>query len=174
MVELNFGQSEGWYLLETVERSWGDLLRSVPHIKFGDKTKADRYLEHSGWLGLIYCPNYWNHWRLLLFDLEQKILWLWKFVCHTVALRFVYAPGTIKAIQPLSMPSNVTYFSLNLLHISEFRYVQKQKSYDRKGDFLPFAKCCFVTVWRRMFEYFLLIIGFQTWQSNFLHDLIQV
>ena len=27
---------------------WEDLLRSVPHIKFGNKTKAHRYLDHSG------------------------------------------------------------------------------------------------------------------------------
>ena len=26
----------------------GDLLRSVPHIKFGDKIKSHRYLDHSG------------------------------------------------------------------------------------------------------------------------------
>ena len=152
----------------------GDLLRSVPHIKFGDKIKSHRYLDHSGWLGLIYCSNYRDHWRLLLFELETKILWLLKSVCHTVTLRFLHALGPIKAIYLLFMLPNATNFSLNLEHISDFRYVHKQKSYAPNGDFVPFAKFGFVTVWQRKFEYFLPIIGFQKGQSNFLHDFIQV
>ena len=75
--------------------NWGDLLRSVLHIKFGDKIKSHRYLDKSGWLGLIYCSNYRDHWRLLLFELETKILWLLKSVCHTVTLKFVHASGPI-------------------------------------------------------------------------------
>ena len=152
----------------------GDLLRSVPHIKFGDKIKSHRYLDHSGWLGLIYCSNYRDHWRLLLFELETKILWLLKSVCHTVTLRFLHALGPIKAIYLLFMLPNATNFSLNLEHISDFRYIHKQKSYAPNGDFVPFAKFGFVTVWQRKFEYFLPIIGFQKGQSNFLHDFIQV
>ena len=153
---------------------WGDLLRSVPHIKFGDKIKSHRYLDHSGWLGLIYCSNYRDHWRLLLFELETKILWLLKSVCHTVTLRFVHALGPIKAIYLLFMLPNATNFSLMLEHISDFRYIHKQKSYAQNGDFVPFAKFGFVTVWQRKFEYFLPIIGFQKGQSSFLHDFIQV
>ena len=154
--------------------SWGDLLRSVPHIKFGDKIKSHRYLDHSGWLGLIYCSNYRDHWRLLLFELETKIQWLLKSVCHTVTLRFLHALGPIKAIDLLFMLPNATNFSLMLEHISDFQYVHKQKSYAPNGDFVPFAKFGFVTVWQRKFEYFLPIIGFQKGQSNFLHDFIQV
>ena len=82
--------------LESLPR--GDLLRSVPHIKFGDKIKSHRYLDHSGWLGLIYCSNYRDHWRLLLFELEKIFLWLLKSVCNTVTLRFLHALGPIKAI----------------------------------------------------------------------------
>ena len=152
---------------------WGDLLRSVPHIKFGDKIKSHRYLDHSGWLGLIYCSNYRDHWRLLLFELETKILWLLKSVCHTVT-RFVHALGPIKAIYLLFMLPNATNFSLMLEHISDFRYVHKQKSYAQNSDFVPFVKFGFVTVWQRKFEYFLPIIGFQKGQSSFLHDFIQV
>ena len=129
----------------------GDLLRSVPHIKFGDKIKSHRYLDHSGWLGLIYCSNYRHHWRLLLFELENKILWLLKSVCHTVTLRFLHALGPIKSIYLLFMLPNATNFSLNLEHISDFRYVHKQKSYAPNGDFVPFAKFGFVTVWQRKF-----------------------
>ena len=150
------------------------LLRSVPHIKFGDKIKSHRYLDHSGWLGLIYCSNYRDHWRLLLFELETKILWLLKSVCHTVTLRFLHALGPIKAIYLLFMLPNATNFSLMLEHISDFRYIHKQKSYAPNGDFVPFAKFGFVTVWQRKFEYFLPIIGFQKGQSSFLHDFIQV
>ena len=101
--------------------SRGDLLRSVPHIKFGDKIKSHRYLDHSGWLGLIYCSNYRDHWRLLLFELETKILWLLKSVCHTVTFRLLHASAPIKAICRLFMLPNATNSALNLEHISDFR-----------------------------------------------------
>ena len=107
-------------------------------------------------------------------NLKKKILWLLKSVCRTVTLRFLHALGPIKAIYLLFMLPNATNFSLNLEHISDFRYVHKQKSYAPNGDFVPFAKFGFVTVWQRKFEYFLPIIGFQKGQSSFLHDFIQV
>ena len=87
---------ETWFISsDRSSYSGGDLLRSVLHIKFGDKIKSHRYLDKSGWLGLIYCSNYRDHWRLLLFELETKILWLLKSVCHTVTLKFVHASGPI-------------------------------------------------------------------------------
>ena len=72
------------------------------------------------------------------------------------------------------MLPSATNCSLILEHVSDFWYIQKQKSYAQNSDFVPFAKTGFVTVWQRKFEYVLSIIGFQKGQSNFLHNFIQV
>ena len=75
--------------IKNLVNSWGNLLRSVPHIYFGLKIKSYQYLGHYRRFRFLHGSYWQGNIRPLLFEPKFHFLPLRNFLGHTVTNRFL-------------------------------------------------------------------------------------